>query len=673
VSRPVDVGYEMTELFEAGGPLARAIPGFTTRNEQVAMAQAVSMALRTQSHCLIEAGTGVGKTFAYLVPSLFARKRIIVSTGTRTLQDQLFHRDLPVIARALGLPVRVAMLKGRANYLCLHRLELAEREAALNRRARETLRLINKIRQWSHVTSSGDVSELNEISDQEPIWQSVTSTRENCLGGDCAFFQRCHVVSARRDAQAADVVIVNHHLLMADLLLKEQGFGDLLPGADAIVIDEAHQLPDVAAQFLGTTVTARQVQNLCRDVATELLAQRYASDSLKQAIVTVERAAADAYDSLQAAPERCEDDQWPNGFVDGLHELRAGLDGLARLLDELQSDDAGIAQSKAQALELAARVATLIGTDKESEVPGVRWVQRTMHGFAVQFAPIDVATQLSALIRERAAAWIFTSATLAVGASFAHFARRIGLEDAMNVQFGSPFDYQEQALLYLPRGMDAPSSPEFTRQVVEVSLAVLAASGGRAFLLFTSHRALRAAAALLREHWQQQPPYPLLVQGEAPREQLLQRFRAAGNAVLLGTSSFWEGVDVKGSALAVVIIDKLPFAAPDDPILKARAKAIEARGGNPFVEEQIPEAVIALKQGVGRLIRDAEDFGVVVICDPRLTTRSYGKVFLNSVPAMPRTTKLSDATDFLRVRLEAVGILQSELDPDETPRHRYRH
>jgi len=667
---PID---EMVELFEAEGPLARAIPGFATRDEQVAMAQTVAQALRTQSHCLIEAGTGVGKTFAYLVPALFARKRIIVSTGTRTLQDQLFHRDLPLIARALGIPVRVAMLKGRANYLCLHRLDLAEREAAVNRRARETLRLINKIRQWSNVTSSGDVSELNEISDQEPIWQAVTSTRENCLGGDCAFFQRCHVVSARRDAQAADVVVVNHHLLMADLLLKEQGFGDLLPGADAIVIDEAHQLPDVAAQFLGTTVTVRQVQNLCRDVATELLAQRYASDALKQVIVAVERAAASAYDSLQSAPERCEYDQWPNGFIDGLHELRAGLGELAKLLDALKSDDGGITQSKVQALELADRVAVLIGIDSEAEVPGVRWVQRTTHGFAVQFAPIDVATQLSALIKEHAAAWIFTSATLAVGDSFTHFARRVGMEGSTSVQFGSPFDYQEQALLYLPRGMDAPSSPEFTRQVIDVSLSILAASGGRAFLLFTSHRALRAAAVLLRERWQQRPPYPLLVQGEAPREQLLQRFRAAGNAVLLGTSSFWEGVDVKGTALAVVIIDKLPFAAPDDPILKARAKAIEARGGNPFVEEQIPDAVIALKQGVGRLIRDTEDFGVVVICDPRLTTRSYGKVFLNSVPPMPRTKELSDATDFLRVRLEAVGVLQSELETDETPRHRYRH
>ena len=667
-------GDEMLDIFAADGPLARAIPGFATRNEQVAMAQAVARALSTQSQCLIEAGTGVGKTFAYLVPTLFARKRVIVSTGTRTLQDQLFHRDLPVIARGLGVPVKVAMLKGRSNYLCLHRLELAEREVAVNRRAREPLRLINKIRQWSHVTVRGDINELNEIPEQEPIWQSVTSTRENCVGSECSFFQRCHVVSARRDAQAADVVVVNHHLLMADLLLKEQGFGDLLPGADAIVIDEAHQLPDVAAQFLGTTLSVRQVQNLCRDVATELLVQRYASDALKQAIVAVERAAADSYTALQNSAERCESEQWPNGFVDGLHELRSGLRELATLLNELNSDSAGLKQNQAHAAELAERMSLLLGDNAdEAAIPGVRWVQRSQYGFSVQFAPIDVATQLGALIQEHAAAWIFTSATLAVGDSFAHFARRIGVV-ADGVQFGSPFDYEEQAMLYLPRNMDAPSSSDFTRQVIDVSLPILSASGGRAFLLFTSHRALRSAAALLRERWQHDAPYPLLVQGESPREQLLQRFRAAGNAVLLGTSSFWEGVDVKGTALAVVIIDKLPFAAPDDPILKARVKAIEARGGNPFVEEQIPEAVIALKQGVGRLIRDSEDFGVVVLCDPRVTTRSYGRIFLDSLPPMPRTRDPADAADFLRMRLQAAGInVDTDTHTDETPRHRYRH
>jgi ATP-dependent DNA helicase DinG len=648
---------EVALLFAADGPLFSVIPGFSTRHEQVAMAQAVTRALQSQQQCLIEAGTGVGKTFAYLVPALFARKRIIVSTGTRTLQDQLFHRDLPVIARALGMPVRVAMLKGRANYLCLHRLELAEREAASNRRARDALRQINKIRRWSQVTSHGDISELNEIGEQEPIWQSVTSTRENCLGSECPVFQRCHVVSARRDAQAADVVVVNHHLLMADLVLKERGFGDLLPGADAIVIDEAHQLPDVAAQFLGVTVNARQIQNLCRDLTMELLAQRYASEALKQAIVAIERAAADSFTSLQNVAERCESALWPNGFVDALHELKSGLRTLADLLADLNVDDAALNQGQVRALELEERVTVLLADDSaEGSVPGVRWVQRNPQSFSVQFAPIDVAKQLGALIQEHAAAWIFTSATLAVGTSFAHFAGRIGVSDSSGKQFGSPFDYAEQALMYLPRGLDAPSSPGYTTQVLDAALPVLEASGGRAFILFTSHRALRVAASLLRERWQFEQPYPLLVQGESPREQLLQQFRAAGNAVLLGTSSFWEGIDVKGTALAVVIIDKLPFAAPDEPVLKARMKVIEDRGGNPFVEEQIPEAVIALKQGVGRLIRDVENFGVVMLCDPRLTSRSYGRVFLNSLPPMPRTHSVSEVTGFLRERLTAVGI-----------------
>ncbi|MBC7984911.1 MAG: ATP-dependent DNA helicase, partial [Candidatus Obscuribacterales bacterium] len=638
---------------------ARVIKGFATRPEQVSMAQAVASALAMRRHSLIEAGTGVGKTFAYLVPALFAHRRVIVSTGTRTLQDQLFHRDLPVIARAMGLPVRVAMLKGRSNYLCLQRLELAEREVATNARSRSAMRLLNTIRRWSHTTVSGDIGELAEQNEQEPLWQAVTSTRENCLGGECPVFQRCHVVAARREAQAADVIVVNHHLLMADLLLKEQGFGDLLPGVDAVVIDEAHQLPDIAAQFLGVSVNTRHIQHLCRDLTVELLAQRIDDEELRATLHAIESAAAESQTALLDKGERLELEQWPTLFVESLHELLTCARGLAERLQSLGVEEASLRQIQTRAADLADRLSLLLATNVE-ESRGVRWVQRAQNGFVVQFSPINVATQLSRLIEEHAAAWIFTSATLAVGNDFTHFARRVGMSAAQGLQFGSPFDYAEQALLYLPRGLDSPSSPHHTRQVIDAALPVLKASGGRAFLLFTSHRALKAGAALFRDYLQGDSPFPVLVQGEAPREQLLQRFREAGNAVLFGTSSFWEGVDVKGTALAVVIIDKLPFAAPDDPVLKARAKAVEQRGGNAFFEEQVPEAVIALKQGVGRLIRDSEDFGVVMLCDTRVSSRGYGRIFLDSLPPMPRTDSLKRVTTFLLQRLGAVGITIEE-------------
>ncbi len=653
--------YEIRELFAADGPLATAIPGFSVREEQLAMAEVVVDALAHQRRCVIEAGTGIGKTFAYLVPALFAGKRVIVSTGTRTLQDQLFHRDLPVITRALGRPVRVAMLKGRANYLCLHRLELAERDIAINNapmaRRRDQLAAINLIRRWSHTTKRGDISELSTLSENDPMWPSVTSTRENCVGVDCPVFQRCHVVAARREAQAADVVVVNHHLLMADLLLKEQGFGDLLPGADAIVIDEAHQLPEVAEQFLGFAVSARQIQNLCRDITVEMQVQRLASEELPRVIAMLQHTLADGIDALQT--ERCEFAQWPPAFIDALAESGEQLHTLATQLAAMIALQPAMSAAHERAAELSDRIAVLVsrqqGDDETST--GVRWAESARQGFSVHYAPIDVAQQLGALIATHSASWIFTSATLAIAGDFAHYLRRVGVSDAQTHCYGSPFDYQQQALLYLPRKLDAPSSLQHTRQVIDAVLPVLAASGGRAFLLFTSHRALRAGAAYLQSIWGNEPPYPLLVQGDVPRDQLLQRFREAGNAVLMGTGSFWEGVDVKGPALAVVVIDKLPFAVPDDPVMKARLSAIERKGGNPFFDEQVPQAVLSLKQGVGRLIRDVSDFGVVMLCDRRLVTKPYGRIFLKSLPAMPRTEVLDDVTAFLRAKLAVAGII----------------
>jgi ATP-dependent DNA helicase DinG len=648
----------LAETFGEEGPLAAAIDGFRTRAEQIDMAEAVSRALRTRGRLIVEAGTGTGKTFAYLVPALLSGRRVIVSTGTKTLQDQLFHRDLPAVTGAIGRPVRVALLKGRANYLCLHRIELAEQQAYARGLRREIALALGKVREWARITRRGDVAELAHLSETDPVWPWVTSTRDNCLGADCAFFDRCHVVQARREAQAADVVVVNHHLLMADLVLKEEGFGDLLPGADAIIIDEAHQLPEVAANFLGFAVSSRQLQSLSRDLAAELLASGPRSEVSQAFAQTIERQLFDLQDAFRTSKERCEFSEWPAAVIESLERLQASLDELLKSLSEAARDHAGLAAIRRRAAELSMRVGALIAGDPEQV--SVRWAQATGSGVSFHLAPIDVAEQLGGLIEAHASAWVCTSATLAVGDNFDHFIRRTGMKDATTLRLGSPFDYDNQTMLYLPPGVDAPSSPRHTAQVIDAALPILEASGGRAFLLFTSHRALREGAAILTQRLGADPPFPVLVQGAAPREALLNRFREHGAAVLLGTSSFWEGVDVKGAALSVVVIDKLPFAAPDDPVLKARLEAIERRGGNPFFEEQVPQAVIALKQGVGRLMRDAEDFGVIVLCDQRLRTRGYGRTFLDSLPPMPRTEQLDEVRVFLRKKLAAIGLAVRE-------------
>lgn len=647
--------HDWEEIFGIEGPLAATVAGFTSRPEQIAMAAEVSRALRSRGRLVVEAGTGTGKTYAYLVPVLLSGRRVIVSTGTRTLQDQLFRRDLPTVAAALGRPVRVALLKGRANYLCLHRLALAEQQAAARGLRREIAVALPHVRDWAQTTRQGDIAELARFSESDPVWPWVTSTRDNCLGPDCPVFDRCHVMKARREAQAADVVVVNHHLLMADLVLKEEGFGDLLPGADAIVIDEAHQLPEVASAFLGFVVSGRQLQALARDLAAELVLSAPQIDVAASFAQTLDRQIFDLQDALGTSRERHEFAQWPAPVIESLGSLQYSLSELGKTLSSA-AEQPGIASLRRRAVELSARLNLLAEHTDEESVASVRWAQVTGQNVSFHYVPVDVAEQLGALIGTHSSTWICTSATLAVGEDFTHFTRRVGMKEPATALFGSPFDYGQQALLYLPKGLDAPSSPRHTQQVVDAALPVLQASGGRAFLLFTSHRALREAAELLLQRLGSAPPFPVLVQGDAPREVLLRRFREYGNAVLLGTSSFWEGIDVKGAALSVVIIDKLPFAVPDDPVLKARLAAIEQRGGNAFFEEQVPQAVIALKQGVGRLIRDRDDFGVIMLCDQRVRTRPYGRIFLRSLPPMPATDRIEEVAGFLQTRLAAIGL-----------------
>ncbi|MDE2349901.1 MAG: ATP-dependent DNA helicase [Gammaproteobacteria bacterium] len=639
---------EITGLFGAAGPLARALPGYAFRPEQAAMADAVARALAAAEPLLVEAGTGTGKTFAYLVPALLSGGRVIISTGTRTLQDQLYRRDLPMLARALGMPANVVLLKGRANYLCLHRLELATRQRSWLDPDPVAPRMLARIESWAATTKSGDLSELADLPERSTLWPQVTSTRDNCLGQECAHHARCHVLEARRAAQAADVLIVNHHLLLADLALKDEGFGDLLPGADGLILDEAHQVPDIAAQFFGRTWSARQVESVTRDARAEV-----AATGAQSAILTASLDAIDAHltalrRGFPGAAQRVDWAQVDDAFLDELADLEAVLGAAATQLEDLGAGG-GTAACARRARAQAAALADLRAASDED---GVRWVEAGASGLTLKFTPFEIAERLRQAVEAQSAAWVFTSATLAIGGDFSHFAARIGLPDARTLAIPSPFDFPEQARIFLPPSMPDPQSPGYATAFIDACAPLLEASGGRAFLLYTSYRGLGEGVEALRRRFPQ-PPFPVLVQGQAPRERLLATFRELGNAVLLATGSFWEGVDVKGQALSIVAIDKLPFAAPDDPLLAARLEGIRRRGGNGFREYQLPQAVLALKQGVGRLIRDFEDFGVMLIGDPRIVTKSYGRAFLAALPPCPVLTDAALAARFLSERLAA--------------------
>lgn len=630
------------DIFSTSGPLARVLPGYAQRPGQAAMARAVGGALARGEPLIVEAGTGIGKTFAYLVPALLSGRSIIISTGTRTLQDQLYRRDLPLLSKALGRPVRVALLKGRANYLCRQRLELGQRTLPL--RERGTTRELARVLRWAALTRTGDLAELDDLPEHTPLRAQITSTRENCLGAECPAFARCHVFEARRAAQAAEIVVVNHHLLLADLALKDEGFGELLPGADALILDEAHQIPDIAAQFFGQALSSRQIELLGRDVAVELKAAAVEAPHIERALAALESEASRLRATLPSRA-RHEWGHLPDAFLEQLAALERALRELAAELEALGAG-AGTASCGRRAGALADTLAELVALPEEA---GLRWVESGT-GLGLHFTPFEVATRLRALIEARPAAWIFTSATLAVGDDFTHFAARVGLPEARSLKIDSPFDYRSQARIYLPPRMPDPQDRAFASRFIAACAPLLEASGGRAFLLYTSHRGLKEGVAALRERFPS-PPFPVLVQGQAPRESLLTQFRALGNAVLLGTGSFWEGVDVKGEALAIVAIDKLPFAPPDDPLLRARLEGIRRRGGNPFYEYQLPQAVLALKQGVGRLIRDFDDFGIIVLGDPRLGTRPYARLFLEALPPCPIIDDVADGAGFLRARL----------------------
>ncbi len=666
VRLPGDLAEQSIEALSEGGALARALPQFRAREAQQRLTGAVADTFESREVLLAEAGTGTGKTYAYLVPALLSGMKTILSTGTRALQDQLYHRDLPRVRDALGVGLKSALLKGRANYLCRYRTEQAKGDPRIVPGAQAAL--FQRILAWGGRTRMGDLAELEALPDDSPLLPLVTSTADNCLGTECPFWNDCFVVQARQRAQAADIVVVNHHLLLADLALKQEGFGEILPGAQAFVVDEAHQLPELAAQFFGEGIGARPLVELARDALAECKGVPGALAALQAPARDLEQAVRALRAALEPLPPRATQaralaDPDASDAFDG---LASSLQALHGALAPWRDSAPGLDACHARAQEFCSRLARWRVEERGSESlsrddafgygdesdesdsdplsfdDDVRWYEATPRGFRLQRTPLDVSGPLRAHRERSRAAWVFTSATLAVDGGFEHVATRLGLDAPETLLLQSPFDWNAQALCYLPPNLPQPSARDFTSAMLGAVRPVLEASNGRAFLLFASHRALREAAQALRDG-----PWPLFVQGEAPRHVLLQRFRESGNGVLLGAASFREGVDVVGAALTVVVIDKLPFAAPDDPVFEARLEAIRRAGGIPFFDEQLPQAVIALKQGAGRLIRSETDRGVLVLCDPRLTGKGYGRVFLDSLPPLPIARSLAEVESFL--------------------------
>jgi ATP-dependent DNA helicase DinG len=634
-------------VFDRHGPLAAKIPEYRVRSQQLEMANRVSEAIRDNAVLVCEAGTGTGKTFAYLVPALLSAGKVILSTGTKTLQDQLYHRDLPMVRAALNVPVTTALLKGRANYVCHYHLE---RNLEGGQPSREIVGDLQRIMSFARVTRTGDKSEFADVPEEAPAWNLATSTRENCLGQSCPRFRDCFVMAARREALAADLLVVNHHLFFADVMLRDEGMAELLPACNTVIFDEAHQLPETATLFFGETLSTGQVIELARDVRAEALSHAKDMPDPLRLTAALDKSARDLRLALpgEAARFTAASVGRKHGFSDALAALDSALRSLNAALDVLSERSEGLARCSERARTAQA---LLERWRDDSRADLVRWVEVFSHSLRLNATPLSIAEIFRRQLDGHPRSWIFTSATLAVAGDFSHYRSEMGLDDARTACWDSPFDYPAQALLYVPKKLPDPNSDEHTRAVVAASLPVIQESGGRAFLLFTTLRAMRLAHELLREEFRRQAlGFPLMLQGEGSRSELLERFRRVGNAVLLGSASFWEGVDVRGDALSLVVIDKLPFAPPDDPVLAARLESLAREGRNPFLDHQLPQAVISLKQGAGRLIRDETDRGVLVICDPRIYSKPYGRRILASLPPMKLVRELDKVLSFVAAR-----------------------
>lgn len=628
-------------IFAEQGALSANIAGFRPRAEQIAMAVAVEQAIAQQQALVVEAGTGTGKTFAYLAPALLAHKKTIVSTGSKNLQDQLFNRDLPTIKQALNYKGKIALLKGRSNYLCLERLDQVIAQGVVGDRS--VLADLAKVRKWQVGTKTGDLIECVELAEDSPILPQLTSTTDSCLGSDCPNYADCYVALARKKALSADLVVVNHHLFFADMAVKESGFGELIPQAEVVIFDEAHQLPDIASQYFGQSLTFRQLADLAKDLnivyRTELKDMVQLGTGGEQLL----KAAQDFRLFLGEGKQR--------GNLRQLLQQPQALKHLAYLQQRLDFVEtvAKSALGRSQTLDnIFSRIVNLkelLIRLTQTEIMGYcYWYETLGRAFALHLTPLTVAEKFGQQLAKQQISWIFTSATLEVGGNFDYFCQRMGIEQARHQILPSPFNYPEQAMLCVPRYLPHLNQKDTALQLGKKLLPIIEANQGRCFVLCTSYAMMRGLAAYFREHSQ----LAVLLQGETAKPKLLAQFTQQSHAVLVATSSFWEGVDVRGDKLSLVIIDKLPFASPDEPLLKARQEDCRLQGGDPFYDIQIPEAVITLKQGVGRLIRDVTDRGAIIICDSRLVMRSYGEIFIKSLPNAKRTRDVDNLIYFLQ-------------------------
>jgi ATP-dependent DNA helicase DinG len=655
-----DLAAAVDHAFAATGSLARRIPAFEAREGQVEMAAAVARAFEHGGTLLAEAGTGTGKTLAYLVPAILSRKRVLVSTGTKNLQEQIFFKDIPALREALEVPFTAAYMKGRANYLCLHRLDQLHDSPAA---AHDIFLPI--VREWSARTATGDRAELEDLPEDLPFWNEVAATAETCIGTDCPRYNDCFVTRMRQQAAAADVVIVNHHLLCADAAVRQSAFGEVIPAFNHLVVDEAHQLEDVVTQYFGVGVSNYRVDDLARDCERLVgggaaFEAKAVADVVKSAERVRERARAFFAEAAYAhrANDRVKAEERVRATAASLGEaneqavaLTGALDGLEATLALLAAagDPGGDADLRETAAALARRAGEL-RTDirflmRASDADFVYFVEFRGRGVFLRAAPIDVSKIVRDVLLERIDTAIFTSATLTVDGRFDYVRERLGIRSAEELRLASEFDFRKQAVLYLPPRMPDPRSVEFTAAAGREVIEILKRTEGRAFVLFTSYAAMRTVQAIAELALD----YPIFAQGTAPRSQLLARFRATPHAVLFATSSFWQGVDVVGDALSCVIVDKLPFASPADPITGARIDAIRARGGEPFDDYQVPLAILTLLQGLGRLIRHRQDRGVLAVLDPRLRTKGYGRRFLASLPPAPIVHELAAVRRFFSI------------------------